>query len=443
MRCNWFKVPALSGDYLLHSPKLPHPPRMKNPLPTLRALHHRNFRLFISGQAFALVGYWMQSIAQSWLLYKITDSATLLGLLGFASSLPILLLSPFAGIWSDRCNLHRVMFATQALEMTQAITLATLALTGNLQPWHIIALSMAMGVLISIEIPVRHAYLLELVGDKSDLPNAIAVTSLMANCGRLIGPALAGLVIGWLGESACFAINAVSYSAVIISFMFIRVTPTLRADEHKAMLQGMREGVAYVWHSRPIRSLLMMLTALGLLGTPYISLMPVLVREVFKGGADQMGFLVGSAGLGAVAGTLFLASRSSVRGLMRLLTYAALAAGIALALVAHVKLVWLAMPLLAITGFGILVTSVSVNMIVQAIVDDDKRGRVMSLYTVSFMGVAPFGALAAGALADGIGVAATLTISGLCCAVGALVLASRHAVIRSELGETYARLNIK
>ena len=227
---------------------------------------------------FALVGYWMQSIAQSWLLYKMTDSATLLGVLGFASSLPILLLSPFAGIWSDRCNLHRVMFATQALEMAQAITLATLALTGNLQPWHIIALSMVMGVLISIEIPVRHAYLLELVGDKADLPNAIAVTSLMANSGRLVGPALAGLVIGWLGESACFAINAVSYSAVIISFMFIRVTPTVRAAKHKAMWQGMREGLSYVWHSRPIRSLLMLLTALGLLGTPYISLMPVLVR---------------------------------------------------------------------------------------------------------------------------------------------------------------------
>ncbi len=416
---------------------------MKNPLPTLRALHHRNFRLFISGQMFALVGYWMQSIAQSWLLYKMTESATLLGLLGFAGSLPILLLSPFAGIWSDRCNLHRVMFVTQALEMAQAITLATLALTGNLQPWHIIALSMVMGVLIAVEIPVRHAYLLELVGDKSDLPNAIAVTSLMANCGRLVGPALAGLVIGWLGESACFAINAVSYSAVIISFMFIRVTPTVRAAEHKAMWQGMREGLSYVWHSRPIRSLLLLLTTLGLLGTPYISLMPVLVREVFQGGADQMGFLVGSAGLGAVMGTLLLASRSTVRGLVRLLTWAALAAGIALALVAHVKLAWLAMPLLAVTGFGILVTSVSVNMIVQAIVDDDKRGRVMSLYTVSFMGVAPFGALAAGALADVIGVAATLTISGVCCAVGALLLASRHAVIRGELGETYGRLGIK
>lgn len=416
---------------------------MKNPLPTLTALRHRNFSLFISGQAFALIGYWMQSIAQSWLLYKMTDSATLLGLLGFASSLPILLLSPFAGIWSDRCNLHRVMFATQVLEMAQAITLATLALTGNLQPWHIIALSMMMGVLISVELPVRHAYLLELVGDKADLPNAIAVTSLMANCGRLVGPALAGLVIGWLGESACFAINAVSYTAVIISFMFIRVTPTVRAAEHQAMLQGMREGAIYVWRSRPIRALLLLLMALGLLGTPYISLMPVLVREVFQGGADQMGFLVGAAGLGAVTGTLYLASRSSVRGLVRLLTYAALAAGLALALVAHVKLAWLAMPLLAITGFGILVTSVSVNMILQAIVDDDKRGRVMSLYTVSFMGLAPFGTLVMGALADRIGVTATLTISGLFCAAGALALASRHTAIRGELGAAYARLNIK
>ncbi len=416
---------------------------MKNPLPTLRALKHRNFRLFVSGQAFALIGFWMQSIAQSWLLYKMTGSATLLGVLGFAGSLPILLLSPFAGIWSDRCNLHRVMFATQVLEMAQAITLATLALTGNLQPWHIIALSMLMGVLISVELPVRHAYLLELVGTREDLPNAVAVTSLIGNSGRLIGPALAGLVIGWLGESACFAINAVSYIAVLISFIFIRVTPTVRAATHQAMLRGMREGLAYVWHSRPIRSLLMLLTALGLLGTPYISLMPVLVREVFGGGADQMGFLVGSAGLGAVVGTLYLASRSSVRGLVRLLTYAALAAGIALALVPHVKQVWIAMPLLVITGFGILVTSVSVNMIVQAIVDDDKRGRVMSLYTVSFMGMAPFGALAAGALADVIGVAATLTISGACCAAGALALASLHAVIRGELREAYARLEIK
>ena len=416
---------------------------MKNPLPTLRALRHRNFRLFLSGQVCALIGYWMQSIAQGWLLYKMTGSATLLGILGFASSLPILLLSPFAGLWSDRVNLHRAMFATQILEMLQAITVAALAVAGILAPWHLITLSMILGILVAIELPVRHAYMLELIDDKADLPNAIAVTSLMANCGRLVGPALAGIVIASLGESACFVINALTYTAVMISFMMIKVTPTARAPNTTPMLQGMREGISYVWHSLPIRSLLLLLTAVGFLGTPYINLMPVLTREVFNVGAREMGFMIGAAGLGAVSGTLYLATRPSVRGLVRLLTCTAFAAGVSLALVAHVKIVWLTLPLLAITGFGILATSVSVNMIVQTIVDDDKRGRVMALYTASFMGMAPFGALAAGALADVIGVAATLTISGACCALGALALASRHTQIREELREAYARLGIR
>ena len=416
---------------------------MKNPLPTLRALSYRNFRLFLSGQVCALIGYWMQSIAQGWLLYKMTESATLLGILGFASSLPILLLSPFAGLWSDRCNLHRVMFATQILEMLQAITIAALAVAGILAPWHIVTLAMILGILVAIELPVRHAYLLELVGNKADLPNAIAVTSLMANCGRLVGPALAGLVIASWGEPACFVINALTYTAVMISFLLIKVTPTVREPNTTPMLQGMREGFQYAWRSLPIRSLLLLLTAVGFLATPYINLMPVLTREVFAVGAREMGFMIGAAGLGAVSGTLYLATRSSVRGLVRLLTYAALAAGISLALVAHVKIVWLAIPLLAITGFGILATSVSVNMIVQTIVDDDKRGRVMALYTASFMGMAPFGALMAGALADVLGVAATLTIAGTCCALGALMLASRHPQIRGELRAVYARLGIK
>ena len=416
---------------------------MKNPLPTLRALSYRNFRLFLSGQVCALIGYWMQSIAQGWLLYKMTESATLLGILGFASSLPILLLSPFAGLWSDRCNLHRVMFATQILEMLQAITIAALAVAGILAPWHIVTLAMILGILVAIELPVRHAYLLELVGNKADLPNAIAVTSLMANCGRLVGPALAGLVIAAWGEPACFVINALTYTAVMISFLLIKVTPTVREPNTTPMLQGMREGFQYAWRSLPIRSLLLLLTAVGFLATPYINLMPVLTREVFAVGAREMGFMIGAAGLGAVSGTLYLATRSSVRGLVRLLTYAALAAGISLALVAHVKIVWLAIPLLAITGFGILATSVSVNMIVQTIVDDDKRGRVMALYTASFMGMAPFGALMGGALADVLGVAATLTIAGTCCALGALMLASRHPQIRGELRAVYARLGIK
>ncbi|MFZ9530627.1 MAG: MFS transporter, partial [Burkholderiales bacterium] len=191
--------------------------------PSLRALRHRNFRLFLAGQIFALIGYWIQMVAQSWLLYRLTGSATLLGVLSFASSLPILLLSPVAGWWADRCNLHRTMFATQVLELLQAATLAVLALTGVLQPWHIIVLAMMMGIFVSIELPIRHAYLLELVDGKEDLPNAIALTSLMANSGRMVGPALAGILIGVLSEAHCFLINSITYIAVVISFLLIRV----------------------------------------------------------------------------------------------------------------------------------------------------------------------------------------------------------------------------
>ncbi len=199
---------------------------------TLRALRHRNFRLFTTGQGFALVGYWMQGIAQGWLLYRLTESATLLGLLGFASSLPILLLAPLAGLWSDRANLHRLMFTIQLLQMFQAIALAALAIAGVIEPWHIITLSMILGVLVAFELPVRHAYLLELVGDRGDLPNAVALTSMMANLGRLIGPALAGITIGAIGEAWCFVLNALSFVIVIVTFLMIRVTPTARPATH-------------------------------------------------------------------------------------------------------------------------------------------------------------------------------------------------------------------
>jgi MFS family permease len=407
-----------------------------------RALRHRNFALFTSGQACSLIGYWMQSIAQSWLLYRLTGSATLLGILGFASSLPVLLLSPLAGLWSDRVNLHRAMFATQILEMLQAITLAALAVAGIVAPWHIITLSLIMGVLVAIELPMRHAYLLELVGAKQDLPNAVAVTSLIGNVGRLVGPAIAGIVIAGYGEAACFVINSITYVAVVVSFMLIRVTPSVRADVHVPVLQGLREGFAYAWRSLPIRNLLVTLAAVSLLATPYMTLMPVLVREVFSGGANVMGFLVGSAGAGAVTGTLFLASRRDVRGLVPVIAAASIAAGIALALLSWSGGVGIAMPLLAIVGFGILVTSVSVNMILQTIVDDDKRGRVMSLYTVAFIGMWPLGSLGAGALADRIGVALTLTAGGVCCVFAGLYLVHKRAEIRAHMLPIYDRLGL-
>lgn len=411
-------------------------------LPSLHALRHRNFRLFLSGQIFALVGYWIQMMAQAWLLYRLTGSATLLGVLGFAGNLPILLLSPLAGWWSDRCNLHRAMFATQLLELLQAVTLATLALTGTIEPWHIIVLSMLMGMFVAFELPIRHAYMLELVNGKEDLPNAIALTSLMANCGRLVGPAIAGVLIGVLSEAHCFLINAFTYVAVVISFMMMRVTPQPRTPSNTSMLESLREGFAYAWHTMPIRALLLMLATVAFLATPYSTLMPALVRDVFRGGADDMGYLMGASGLGAICGTLFLASRPNARGLIRIIITASGAAAVALMLFPHMPSTVYALPLLSVVGFGILVTSVSVNMILQTIVEDGKRGRVMSLYTVAFLGISPFGALTAGALSDLIGPRATLTLGGLGCAAAALVLAQRRHAIRAQIGPIYEKLGI-
>lgn len=411
-------------------------------LVVFRALRHRNFALFASGQAVALVGYWMQSLAQSWLLYRLTGSAMLLGVLGFASSLPILLLAPLAGLWSDRANLHRTMFTIQALEMLQAIAMAALAVAGIIAPWHIITLSMAMGVLVAIEIPVRHAYLLELVGGKDDLSNAVAVNSLIGNAGRLVGPAIAGVVIAAYGEAACFVVNALTFVAVLVSFMMIRVRPSPRPASHPPLMRGLAEGFAYAWRSVPIRLLLTVLAAVSLLATPYMTLMPALVRDVYGGGANAMGFLVGAAGLGGVCGTLFLASRPNVRGLVGVIAGASFGAGAALALLSWTGRIWIALPLLAMTGFGILVTSVSVNMILQTIVDDDKRGRVMSLYTAAFLGMAPLGAIAAGTLADFIGVGPTLTAGGILSALAGLYLAGKRALLREHMGPIYARLGI-
>jgi MFS family permease len=412
-------------------------------LNALRALRHRNFALFASGQAVALIGYWMQSIAQSWLLYRLTGSATLLGVLGFASSIPILVLAPFVGLMSDRWNLHRAMYTTQVLEMLQAIAMAALAIAGIIAPWHIITLAMIMGVLVAVELPVRHAYLIELVGGKEDLPNAVALTSLIANCGRLVGPALAGVAIAAFSEAVCFAINALTFVAVLVSFAFIRVRASPRPVAHAPVLEGLKEGFAYAWRFVPIRVLLSVLTIVALLATPYMTLMPVLVREVFGGDANVMGFLVGASGLGAVCGTLYLASRPNVRGLLRVIAGASGAAGAALVVLPWAGTVALALPLLAIVGFGILVTSVSTNMILQTIVDDDKRGRVMSLYTASFLGMSPFGAIAAGALADRIGVAMTLTLGGLCCTAAGGYLAVKRGAIRAHVAPIYARLGLR
>jgi MFS family permease len=409
---------------------------------TLRALRHRNFALFIAGQGWALIGYWIQQLAVSWLVYRLTGSAMLLGVLSFAANVPVLVLAPLVGLWSDRFNRHRMMIATQVLEMLQAIVLAALAFSGLIETWHIIALTMFLGVCVAVELPVRHAYLLELVGDKQDLPNAVAMTSLVANCGRLIGPSVAGVLIGWFSEATCFLINAITYIAVLISFAFIRVKPQPTAASHPPALHGFSEGLVYAWRTVPIRLLLTLLAVIALTAAPYGTLMPAIVHEAFGGDAQTLGFLVGAAGLGAVSGTLLLASRSDVRGLTRFIVAAAFMAGCALIALSWSRLLPLSIALMAVIGFCILLISVSTNMILQTIVDDDKRGRVMSLYTAAFLGVVPLGGLIAGALADRIGATRTVLIGGCVCVLATLYMARQLPLLHRHMQPIYARLGI-
>ncbi len=408
----------------------------------LRALRHRNFALFIGGQVFGLVGYWIQQIALAWLIYRLTGSATLLGVLAFASNLPVLLLAPFAGLWSDRFDRHRMMLATQVFEMLQAVALTALAFSGAIEIWHIIVLTTLLGMCIAVELPVRHGYLLELIDDRQDLSNAVAIMSLVANCGRLAGPVLAGLMIGWFSEATCFLINALTYIAVLTSFAFIRIGTRLRAPSHPPALDGLREGLAYAWRTVPIRFLLTLLAMIALTAAPYGTLMPAFVHEVFAGNAETLGFLVGAAGMGAVCGTLLLASRRSVNGLVQFILGAAFLSGSALIALSWSR--WLAFSLLMMTviGFGILVISVSVNMILQTIVDDDKRGRVMSLYTAAFLGVVPFGGLIAGMLADRIGAIGTVLGGGIVCVLAALYVLFRLPMLQANLLPIYRRLGI-
>ncbi|HTP95275.1 MAG TPA: MFS transporter [Burkholderiales bacterium] len=398
-------------------------------LPIFRALRHRNYKLFFIGQGVSLVGWWIQQLALNWLMYRMTGSALLLGLVSFASNIPVLLLAPVAGIVSDRFDLHRLMVLIQALEMLQAVALTVLAFGGWIAPWHIIALAAFMGVCVAFELPVRHAFMPQMVAAREDIPNAVALTSFISNGGRLIGPSIAGVVITLASEAVCFLINTLTYIVVLWTFVSMRVAPTARERHAAGGWQRFKEGAAYAWNFVPIRLLLAALAVMSFMAMPYNTLMPVIVREVYHGGADVLGYLVGSAGFGAFLGTGYLAWRSQVRGLVRMLAYTMAAAGAALVLFSLSRAALLSAPLLLVVGFGILATTVSVNMIMQSIVDDDKRGRVMSFYTMAFLGVSPLGALCAGALAEWIGASHVILIGGACCIATALVLARAQATL--------------
>ncbi|HLP71997.1 MAG TPA: MFS transporter, partial [Bacteroidales bacterium] len=386
-----------------------------------RSLKYRNYRLFFSGQSISLIGTWMQRIAMPWLVYHMTGSELLLGVVSFAGQIPTFLLSPLAGVVTDRQNKYKVLLVTQIASLVQASVLAFLALTGTIELWHIVVLSVIMGCVNAFDVPTRHSLVIDMVENKDDLGNAIALNSLMFNGARLLGPSVAGLLLAVTSEGVCFLINAISYLFVIGSILMMRIEVRKSPVNNKQIFRELREGLNYAFGFAPIRHLLLLLTVVSLTGMSYQVLMPVYAKDILHGGSSTYGFMMGAAGLGALAGAIFLASRTTVLRLGRLIPATTILAGAGLIVLAFSRFFPAALLLMGTIGAGMMLQSSASNTILQTITDDDKRGRIMSLYTMAVMGTAPFGSLMSGALAKAIGTPNTILIFGICTIAGALI----------------------
>ncbi|HEY1461807.1 MAG TPA: MFS transporter [Terriglobales bacterium] len=408
----------------------------------LRALSSRNYRLFFSGQSVSLIGTWMTRIATSWLVYRLTHSAWLLGVVGFSGQIPAFILAPFAGVWIDRWDKHRTLVITQVLSMLQSFALAVLALVGIINMQEIIWLSVAQGLINAFDMPCRQSFVVEMVENREDLSNAIALNSSMVNAARLLGPSIAGIVIAAFSEGWCFLIDGVSYIAVIISLLMMKVQPHEEPKEALALGHQLKEGWNYVFHSIPIRSVLLLMALISLVGMPYMVLMPIFAGSVLHGGPHTLGFLMGAAGVGALVSTFLLAARKSVLGLGRVLPAASVLFGVGLITFGESRILWLSLIFVMVAGSGMMQQMAGSNTLLQTIVDDDKRGRVMSFYSMAFMGMAPIGSLIAGFSASRIGAPHTLVIGGILCIVGAAWFAFHLPSIRKEIRPIYIRLGI-
>jgi len=405
----------------------------------LRALNHPNYRLFFGGQAVSLIGTWMQQAAMSWLVYRLTNSTMLLGVVGFSSQIPIFLFASLAGVYADRHNRHRILVVTQVLALLQACLMALLTFSGIVHVWHIIVLSIMLGLINAFDMPARQSFIIDIVDDKRDLGNAIALNSFIFNGARLIGPSIAGVLIGLAGEGACFLINSISFAAIIAALLAMRIPPKAGDPARESFLRGLLEGYRYAFHTPPIRSILMHLALISFMGMPYGVLMPYFARDVLLGGPHTLGFLMAASGTGALAGTIYLASRKSIRGLDKLIVFASLAFGAGVIAFAFSHNMIFSMAMLLFTGFGLIVQMAASNTILQTIVQEDKRGRVMSLYATAIAGMAPFGSLFSGILATHIGPPLTLTISGITCGLGALYFGSHFRMPGAAHGQGKAQ----
>jgi MFS family permease len=414
-----------------------------SPVPGIfRALQHRNFRLFFCGQSISLVGTWMQRVAMGWLIYRLTDSALLLGVIGFSSQFPTFVVSPVAGVLADRWNRHRILIYTQALSMAQALTLALLVLTDVIRVWHIILLSIVLGLINAFDMPVRQSFMVEMVEDKKDLGNAIALNSSMVNGAQMIGPSVAGLLIALTNEGVCFLINGLSYLAVIWSLLAMQTRPPVTVPQRTKIGRQFVEGFRYAMRFEPIHDLLLMLALVSLMGMPYVVLMPIFARDILHGGPDALGYLMGGAGIGALAGALYLAARKNVLGLGRMISFSAVLFGASLAVFALSRSMVLSLGLMVLTGFGQIIQLAAENTLLQTLVDDDKRGRIMSFYTMAYFGMMPLGGLLGGYLAGRIGAPWTVFMGGMACLAGGVVFALRLPRLREETRPVYLRQGI-
>jgi MFS family permease len=414
------------------------------PLPhSLRAFRHRDYRLYFVGQGVSQTGTWLQMIATSWLVYHLSNSTFLLGLATFCLHIPLLVIGPFAGVWVDRRRKRQVLLITQSVAFAQSIVMLVLVALGHVEIWQLVAANLVLGLVNAFDSPARQAQLVELVGGgKEDLPNAIAFSSALMNGARFVGPMIGGAVIAGFGEVWGFALNCLMRVAVIAALLMIRAQPRPREKTTDGWQAQLAAGFRYAYGFLPTRSALLLLSAVSFSVQPYQSLAPYFARDVFHGGSETLGWLIGAGGFGAVSGMVYLAMKPSVRGLLSLIPFTAGASGLALIVFSYATSLWLALPMLFVVGVGAMLAAASTNTVLQTIVEDRMRARVMSIYMMSFLGIAPLGALAAGSLAEVIGPPATLAVGGVLALVAAFTYWMTLPDIRAAIRPVYEKLGI-
>jgi MFS family permease len=403
---------------------------------TFRALSNRDYRLFFFGQGASLIGTWMQHIAANWLIYELTHSDFMLGLSAFLELIPVFLFSPISGVFSDKFSRRKILIVVQIMAMMQALTFAAIALSGVIQVWQALTLCCVLGIINSFEMPVRQAFVIDLIKDRADLTNAIALNSMIFNVSRFIGPAIAGIVVAKFGTGICFLINGVSYFAIISSFLAMNPTNSVRVKTNNNILSDMKDGFFYSIKYIPIRDLLILVSVIGLFGMTFPALLPAFAKKVFSGGSNTFGILVSSIGAGALLATIYLATRKSIDGIGKIISIALYSLAISLIVFSFIKSLSIAIPILIIGGFSMVTAIASNNMVLQSIVDENKRGRVMSFYVMAFAGATPIGSLLAGTISSKIGPSKTLLIYGSACFILAVLVSIRLPRVKELIKST-------